>query len=175
MSAVMPSAFDFPLLGDGATYVPASVIDRLDEAGKHPVERTNRLYGAGLRPGLLSLAYSTPLRQPATSVVWSPYVRVRFGPDRQDWSIEGWGQYLEIQVVLYDDSKVAVAGGSTGTLTVGATAGTFSGSWTISASPLPESGYVRYGWREHPSHGGSVAKLHWLRVLPDVLAAGDLP
>lgn len=154
---------------------PARVIDKLDEAAKHPIERSNRLYGAGIRNGLISLAYPTPLQQPSTSVVWSPYIRVRFGPDRQDWTIKAWGEYVELQVQLYDDAKATVAGGSTGLLTRGATAAELAGTWTITASPLPETGYVRYGWRENPSTPGSVAKLHWLRVIPDVLSASDLP
>lgn len=175
MSAVVPSAFDFPALSDGALIAAARVIDKGDEIGKYPVERVNFLYAAGNRPAVVSLAWSVVLQNPATSVVWSPYIPIKIGPDRQDWTIKGWGEYIEIQVQLYDTSKATVAGGSTGTMTVGATAAEFSGTWTISASPLPEAGYIRYGWRENPSTPGQIAKLHWIRVLPDTLGAGDLP
>lgn len=175
MPATLPTRFDFPLQGDGQQIAPTKIIDAKDETGKHPVERVNRLYAASRRPSILSIAYPTPLQQPSTSVVVSPFIRARWGKDRQDWTIAAWGEYIELQVHLYDDAKAVLGGGSTALMTVGATPGLMLGTWTLAASPLPESGYVQYSWRENPATPGSVAKLHWLRVIPDVLAAGDIP
>lgn len=170
MTATMPDEFDFPLLGDAAVLAPARVVDVQGEVGAVLVERTNRLYGAGCRPCLLNLAFPTVLQNPSTSVVWSPYIPVEFGPDRDAFTIDGWGEYIEIEVVLYNTLKVSHA--TTGTLTVGATPAAILGTWS---SVSIEVGYVRFGWRENPATVGQVARLHSLRILPDVLANTDLP
>lgn len=175
MAATLPTRFDFPAQGDGQQIAPAKIINAKLEMGQHHVERINRLYAASARPSVLSVAYPTPLRNPATSVVWSPYIRVRWGQGRPGWTIAAWGEYIELQVQLYDDAKATIAGGSTGLMTVGATPALMLGTWTLTPTPTPQTGYVRYGWRENPATPGNVAKLHWLRVLPDVMAAGDIP
>lgn len=168
MTATLPTYFDFPLASDGEAIAPTRVIDKRDELGKHPIERVNRLYAACNRPAVWAMRHVTPLEQPSTSYVWSGYAKVKLGADRADWTVTCWGADGDVEVVLYNTSKVQVA--TTNTITLPTTTpGSASGTW---GSVAITEGYIRYKIKAHTS---LIGYLYELKALPDVLAAAEIP